>query len=229
VGCKSGSGSDDGSLYWPPVSPPPHLQSTILFSQPSKPLFLGGLCLSSEQRGRSNCEPVTLPELSLHPASGDGPFLAEATGHCWGRGSLLDQQGSLFLAHTCRRLTLAAIDGLEGHSGVTRDNCSPLVMQCCVIRVEIKRHVPENGFGGLPCLSNQRLIPSAAPSNRMHCNHWILPSSSSRSCSSLPCSERIRGSSITLIPQPSPCCKVDTVQEPPHFNSPSCQHPRISD
>ena len=52
------------------------------------------------------------------------PFSGRGHRSLLGRGSLLDQQGSLFLAHT-RRLTPAVIDGPEGHSRVTRDNCPP--------------------------------------------------------------------------------------------------------
>ena len=103
VGSLSGRASDDGRTLLLLVvhlfhSPPPHLQSTLLFSQPD----VGPSSHSSwapfvfPSLAPSNCEPVTLPELSLHPASGDGPFLAEATGHCWAVGHYWTSKGPCF-------------------------------------------------------------------------------------------------------------------------------------
>ena len=88
----------------PPVSLPTYISPkyAFIFSQPdgrrshhssSWPPFVFPL---SRAEPPSNCEPVTLPEPSLHPTSGDGPFLAEATGHCWAVGHYWTSKGPCF-------------------------------------------------------------------------------------------------------------------------------------
>ena len=120
VGSLSGRAAVDlmipsSSISSPPVSLATYISKVrFYFLNLTARLFLGALCLSEQQSAPSNCEPVTLPEPSLHPPRGDGPFLAEATGHCWAVGHYWTGKGPCFWPTPHLALTPPIIDGQRG-------------------------------------------------------------------------------------------------------------------